>query len=666
MTDKQMRFSSTSRTIHFTAAFVLLAASSVATSAAHAQRFPAPGSSFPTAPQQQFRLPPLPTPTAITPNGTVVEDVIARINDQIITRSEYERALQGLQGEAKQTNMSPADFEDRRANMLRDMIDQQILLSKGKELGITGDAETMRQLDELRKQNHLDSMEQLQKAAESQGISYEDFKRSIRDRVITQSVVRQEVGRRINMTQAQEQVYYDAHKNEFQTPEQIHLSEILVATPDGATDAQVADAQAKADAAAAKLAAGTPFAELAKTASSGPTASAGGDLGDFKRGTLGQVLEDATFSLPAGGVTKPIRTRQGFVILRVDSHQNAGVPPLSAVEGQVQEALYMDALQPALRAYLTKQRDEAYIDIKPGFVDNGSNRKESKPTFTSYAPPAPKKKTVAKQRMEQARAAKAAAELAAARQKAADKAAAKQAGKGGTVAVSAKGKVKKPAREKIRFGQSPRNALPTAVATQEAENNAPLQGVAPGVAMAPTTSVTTITTGVGVENEDPLGPKQESDHKTRFSSREKVAEDQRLQSKVVKTNTKASNHSVAATSTEKADEKQQAAPLGLNGDTTKKKKKRQKGDPKERLQEKPKETEPAAAPVAPTVNPALGSSPMSTTTTTADTPKPAKTVGPNTIPPAYSPAPGASPAGQPIPATTSADPTAPTTTPAPH
>ena len=99
-------------------------------------------------------------------------------------------------------------------------------------------------------------------------------------------------------------------------------------------------------------------------------------------------------SLQAGGITAPIRTRQGFVILKVTDHQEAGVPPLKDIEPQIQEAMYMQAMQPALRAYLTKLREEAYIDIKPGFVDSGASPRQTKPVFSAYAPPAPKKKKV--------------------------------------------------------------------------------------------------------------------------------------------------------------------------------------------------------------------------------------------------------------------------------
>ena len=229
---------------------------------------------------------------------------MARVNDQIITRTEYERAREQMMEQARQENVPQADAEDKLHDLLRDMIDQQLLLSKGKELGITGDAETMRRLDDIRKQNHLDSMEALQKAAEQQGISFEDFKQQIRNQVISNQVVQDEVGRHLNLTRAQEEAYYKAHGKDFEVPEQVHLSEILIPTPDNATDAQVAAAQQKADEVEAKLKGGANFADTAKANSGGPTASAGGDLGDFKRGALGDVLEKATFSLPAGGYTR--------------------------------------------------------------------------------------------------------------------------------------------------------------------------------------------------------------------------------------------------------------------------------------------------------------------------------------------------------------------------
>jgi peptidyl-prolyl cis-trans isomerase SurA len=280
------------------------------------------------------------------------------------------------------------------------------------------------------------------------------------------------------------------------------------------------------------------------------------------------------------------------------------------------------------------------MDVKAGFVDTGSNAARASttvPKFTAYAPPPIKKHTLAKQKAEQEKAAKAAAELAAARERVAEKQAEKTAAaaaqKSGVKNASMRTKPKKIHREKIRYGQAPRNSLPRGTIS-EASVGAPIAGQAPGIAMAPTESTTsTITTGGAAENEVPQVAQEEAPtHKTRFAARQTEQVAKVDEAKLNKTEIKATDHPVAATPQEAADEKTQAAPLGLNGDTTKKPKKpkRQKGDPKNRLQEKPKPAAPA--PVAPTVNPALGAgsgaspAPPATTppATTPDSPPPPK------------------------------------------
>lgn len=130
---------------------------------------------------------------------------------------------------------------------------------------------------------------------------------------------------------------------------------------------------------------GGNFGDLAKKYSNGPTSAAGGDLEYFKRGTLSKDLEAKVFGMQAGQYTEPIRTNQGFVILKVTEHQTPGVPPLKDVENQIQEQIYMTKMQPALRDYLTKLREEAYIDVKPGYLDTGASPNETKPIYTTAA-----------------------------------------------------------------------------------------------------------------------------------------------------------------------------------------------------------------------------------------------------------------------------------------
>ncbi len=345
-------------------------------------------------------------------SGQVVEEIIARVNNQIITRSEFARSKDQLKEEVKQQDAANADklYGDREKDVLRDLIDQQLLLDKGKDLSITGDTDLIKQLDQMRKDMKLDSMEALEKEAEKQGVSWEDFKQTQRNQIITRKVIGEEVGQHLAITKEEEQKFYDDHKNEMEQPEFIRLSEILVApkTSDTAPKAdatgnttappaedpaakQAADAaalsaaEAKANDLLKQIHDGANFEDVAKKNSDGPSAADGGVLGMFKRGQLSKQLEDTTFSMKAGEITNVIQTKQGFVILKVVDHQMAGIPAMKDVLPKIDDALYYQKLQPALRAYLTKLREDAFIDLKTGYIDSGASPNQTKPVETTAA-----------------------------------------------------------------------------------------------------------------------------------------------------------------------------------------------------------------------------------------------------------------------------------------
>jgi peptidyl-prolyl cis-trans isomerase SurA len=367
---------------------------------------------------------------ALAAGQQVVEEIIARVNNQIVTSSEFSRSKDQVRDEVKQQDPNNADkiFAEREKDVLRDLIDQQLLLEKGKDLSITGDTDLIKQLDEMRKEMKLDSLEDLEKEAVKQGVSWEDFRQNMRNKIITQKVVGQEVGSHLSLGKDEEQQFYDAHKNEMERPEAVRLSEILVApkpvappappAPDpsapasstppaadpaapasvtpapAATDegarqaaeaAALVAAEAKANDLLKQIRAGAAFEDIAKKYSDGSSAAEGGELGVFERGKLAKEIEDKTFALKAGDVTDVIRTRQGFVILKVNDHQMAGIPPLKDVLPRIENALYYEKLQPALRAYLTKLREDAYIKIAAGYVDTGASPNQTQPVETATA-----------------------------------------------------------------------------------------------------------------------------------------------------------------------------------------------------------------------------------------------------------------------------------------
>jgi peptidyl-prolyl cis-trans isomerase SurA len=352
--------------------------------------------------------------------GQIVEEIVARVNNQIITRSELARSKDQLRDEVKQQDANNADkvYAEREKDVLRDLIDQQLLLEKGKDLGIGADTDLIKQLDQMRKDMKLDSLEALEKEAEKQGVSWEDFKQTQKNQIITRKVIGEEVGAHLAISKEEEQKFYDDHKDDMQHPEFIRLSEILITpkvaapVPDpnsansGASDQTPLDNAAKEAADIEALSAaetkakdilkqlrdGASFEDVAKKYSDGPSAADGGALGTFERGKLAKELEDRTFAMKTGEITDVIRVKQGYAILKVDDHQVAGVPPMKDVLPRIQDALYYQKLQPALRSYLTKLREEAYIKIASGYVDSGRSANQTEPVETAAAKEADAKK----------------------------------------------------------------------------------------------------------------------------------------------------------------------------------------------------------------------------------------------------------------------------------
>jgi peptidyl-prolyl cis-trans isomerase SurA len=383
----------------------------------------------------------------------------------------------------------------------------------------------------------------------------------------------------------------------------------------------VAAAKSQADAITAKLAGGAKFEDLAKPNPADANAPKLVALGDFHRGQLGTGIEDKAFALKAGQYTEPIRTKQGFIILQATEHNPGGDASFKQVEPQVEEALFMEKMQPALRQYLTKLREEAYVELKPGVVDTGASGNEMRLTYSAYAPPAEKKKkkfvrsrfrgrksSPPAQTTQTASTAPAAtgaaatgsnplpaapgtsapapgasaptpagANALASTQSAPAAGTANTAQPATQTASNSNQNVEKPGKkEKIRFGQAPRESLPSnsQVASAAAPDNTP------GVTTPESRYVNPDGTVSSATNAAP-------EKKTRLASRPIVRKP-----KTPKSDADTENQPTAE---ELASQKVQNAPLGLTPAPATQKKTKPKGD-KTRIEERPKEPDQTPAP----------------------------------------------------------------------
>ncbi|HEX2710840.1 MAG TPA: peptidylprolyl isomerase [Candidatus Acidoferrales bacterium] len=309
--------------------------------------------------------------------GRVVEEIIARVNNEVITSSDLQRAHASLEDEVKQEcrNCSPEQLRsavtEKQKNLLRDLIDQSLLVQRGKDLGIGVETDVVKRLDQIRQQNSIASMEDLEKRVNESGLSFEDFKNNIRNSLLTQEVIRREVGSKIIIGHDEVVKYYEEHKNSFQRPEQVYLREIFIST-DGKKESEIPDLEKKMRGLLQRINNGEDFAELAKRYSDGTTAKSGGELGVFERGQLAKDIEDVVFKLDKGKLTDVIRTKTGFLALKVEQRYEAGLQPLEKVENEVMNRLYEGKMEPALRDYLKELRQESYVVVKPGYVDTAA------------------------------------------------------------------------------------------------------------------------------------------------------------------------------------------------------------------------------------------------------------------------------------------------------
>src|SRR5208282_837162 len=166
-------------------------------------------------------------PAATTSEGKVVEEIVARVNNEVITRSEFEHSKVTAEEDAKsdcQNRCTPeqlkARIDDLQKNALRDLIDQSLLVQRAKDMGLSVEPDVIKQLDQIRIENKLPSMEVLEQEVTRQGLNWEDFKNNIRNGLLTKKVIGSEVGSHINVPKDEIQKYYGEHKAEFMRPEQ--------------------------------------------------------------------------------------------------------------------------------------------------------------------------------------------------------------------------------------------------------------------------------------------------------------------------------------------------------------------------------------------------------------------------------------------------------------
>lgn len=305
----------------------------------------------------------LATTAATASAAEIVESIIARVGDRIITRTQYmARLSEGYteieKGEPATVAQRKADF---RKNLLDNMIGELLIKDRADRMSLSVSNEELQDaVNRLKREYNLRTDEEFNASLRSSGLTRSDMEARLRDSILTQKVLAREVRSRAELTDRELRERYDREKEAFRRPERARVREIVI----GADAASIADASARAVQIAARAKQGEDFAKLAAEFSTAPTKTQGGDLGEIAKGELLEALDTAVFAATPNSVVGPIQTRAGFHILKIEQKFASELPSFENVKDQIRKDLSDDAYQRDFKAFLDRLRKEAFIDVK--------------------------------------------------------------------------------------------------------------------------------------------------------------------------------------------------------------------------------------------------------------------------------------------------------------
>jgi peptidyl-prolyl cis-trans isomerase SurA len=297
----------------------------------------------------------------------VVDRIYAQVNDDIITLSDINRRVKAIRQELS-TKYSGDQLEQaveqEKANVLDSLIEEKLLVQKAIELGIDSDIEpkVSSAIQRTMKEYNIESMDKFEEILEDQGSSLDEYREMRRNEIMADNIIQIFVASRITMLSSEVEKYYKDHAADFASPEEVSLSEIVVTA-----EAAGGEENAKKQAADLynRLKQGASFTSLASQYSKGPTANKGGNIGSNLLAKWHPDIVKAIAGLETGDISEPQKTGEGYVIYRVDERKHSTVPPIDDVRTEIKRRIYMQKYAPEYKRFITRLKDDAYIQIYP-------------------------------------------------------------------------------------------------------------------------------------------------------------------------------------------------------------------------------------------------------------------------------------------------------------
>lgn len=303
----------------------------------------------------------------------LLEGIVVRVGDRIVSRSEYAKRLREAFREIEAT--APAEQQNERKaelrkTMVNELVSELLIRDRADRLGITvTDAEVKQAIDRLKQQYNITTDQQFEESLRSNGMTRAEMENRLRETLRTQKLFGRELRSRAEMTDAELRERYNREKETYRLPERAHLREIVVLRPEDPAKVDEARTRANEIAEAARKP-GTDFGTLASTMSEAATKDKQGDLGEVSKGDLVADIDKAVFNATPGAIVGPIEGRSAWHIIKVEQRLPSEVPAFESIKDQLRRTADEETFQRDYRAYIESLRKDAFIQINDNMIPN--------------------------------------------------------------------------------------------------------------------------------------------------------------------------------------------------------------------------------------------------------------------------------------------------------
>jgi len=292
----------------------------------------------------------------------VVEAIVAVVNDDVITLSDYKREYDSLYRMLRaryQGEQFDQQWDAAKTALLESMITDLLLIQEAEKMGLNVSEQVKMTIENIKSENNLATDEQLKQALAQQGMDFDSFRRDLETQFLKQNIIFGEVGRKIVIDDSVIVAYYKQHQEEFIDPVEFTIKAIYIAEEGKLND----EIEAKKQEIDGRIAAGDDFGRLSSEYSEGPEKDSQGDLGSFKKGELEKTLEEPVDALEVGETSPWLNMREGWWKLKLVDRRERRLRPFEDVRKEIEEKLFNEEQQEELQKYLNDLKERSYIKI---------------------------------------------------------------------------------------------------------------------------------------------------------------------------------------------------------------------------------------------------------------------------------------------------------------